>query len=210
MKHKKWPIYIWFLDKDLPKSAEYLTDKALLRSIDGCIGALVSTYFYMIGIRTKKFYDYFFAKERVQETMDRFFPNWPLSKKPSFAAYSRRESKWCKMCFENWSYAREYLEALLDEAAYRDGSEHASASFLPWLDLDMPHIDLPKARIDEVVLPWKAIEPRFRRVDVIEGYRLQFMSTFEDGDPFKAYGSCRRDIPQFVVEHFNLGMAMES
>lgn len=210
MKHKKWPIYIWFLDKDLSKSAEYLTDKALLRSIDGCIGALVSTYFYMIGIRTKKFYDYFFAKERVQETVDRFFQNWPLSKKPSFAAYSRRESKWCKMCFENWSYVREYLEALLDEAAYRDGSEHPSASFLQWLDLDMPRIDLPKARIDEVVLPWKAIEPRFRRVDVIEGYRLQFMSTFEDGDPFKAYGSCRRDIPQFVVEHFNLGTAMES
>ncbi len=64
MKHKKWPIYIWFLDDDLVKSANYLTDKALIRSIDGCIGALLSTYFYFIGIRSKKFYDYFLVKNR--------------------------------------------------------------------------------------------------------------------------------------------------
>lgn len=210
MKHKRWPVHIWFLDEDLHKSASYLTDKALLKSINGCVGALMSTYLYMIGIRSKKFYDYFFAKERYKETMDRFFPNWPLNKKPSFAAYNRRESKWCKMCFENWSYAKEYLSILLDEIAYRDGSENENALLLRWIDIDMPHIDLSKARISKVVLPWKAIDPRFRRVDVIEGYRLQFMSMFEDNDPFRAYGNCRRDIPDFVIRHFNASQSYES
>jgi hypothetical protein len=148
MKHKKWPIYIWFLDKDLQKSAESMTDKALLRSIDGCIGALLSTYFYMIGIRSKKFYDYFFAKDHMQETMDRFFPNWPSNRKPSYAAYSRKESKWCRMCLENYNYVKDYLVVLLEEAAYRDGQEHGLASIQRWIEYDMPHIDLPAAGLD--------------------------------------------------------------
>lgn len=210
MKHKKWPIYIWFLDNDLRKSAEFLTDKALLRSIDSCIGILMSTYFYMIGIRSKKIYDYFFSKERIDETMSRFFPSWPFKKKPSFNAYSRKESKWCRMCYENWSYAREYLSILLDETAYRNGSESEKAAFLNWLDYGMPSIDLPRVHLDKVYLPWKVVDPKFRRVDVIEGYRLQFMSTFEDNDPFKAYGSCKRDIPEFVLKHFNMQQTFES
>lgn len=210
MKHKRWPIYIWFLDKDLHMSAKYMTDKALLRSIDGCIGAIVSTYFYLIGIRSKKFYDYYFAKERLQGTMDRFFPNWPLSKKPSFAAYGHRESKWCKSCRENYDYLVNYLKMLFDEHEYRNASPHESTSFIDWLEMDMPHIELPHAGIDSIVLPWKVVEPRFRRVDVVAGYRLQFMSLFEDNDPFKAYGSCKRNIPQFVIDHFNGGQAFES
>lgn len=210
MKHKKWPIHIWFLDNDLQKSASYLTSKALAKSIDGCIGAMMSTYFYFIGVRSKKLYEWLFAKERMQETMDKFFPCWPLSSKPSFAAYGWKESKWCKMCRENFELCKSYLSALLDEAAWRDGHEHKCAPMLQWIVLDMPTIDLPAVGLDDVVLPWKAIDPKFRRADVIEGYRLQFMSTFEDNDPFKAYGSCKRDIPAFVLEHFNVSQAFES
>lgn len=125
-----------------------MTDKVLLRTIDGCIGALLSTYFYMIGIRSKKFYDYFFAKERVQETMDRFFPNWQSNRKPSYAAYSRKESKWCRMCLENYNYTKDYLTVLLEEAAYRDGQEHSLACIYHWIEHDMPHIDLPKAGLN--------------------------------------------------------------
>lgn len=210
MKHKKWPIYIWFLDKDLHKSASYLTDKALLRSIDGCIGALVSTHFYEIGIRSKKFYDYFFAKERADETIDRFFPSWPMSKKPSFAAYGRKESKWCRSCRENYDFTVAYLEALLDEHSYRDSSKHSGQAFYEWLVAGMMPCSLPKAGLEDIVLPWKAVDPKFRRVDTIEGYRLQFMESFEDGDPFKAYGSTCRDIPQFVIDYFNCSQALES
>ena len=204
MKHKKWPIHIWFLDDDLQKSASYLTNKALMQSINGCAGALVSTYFYFIGIRNKKFYDYFFNKDNVHETMDRFFPNWPLSKKPSFAAYGWKESKWCRMCRENFNYCKSYLSILLDEFSFRDRSGNENSRLLEWIDFDMPNIGLVDARLNEIYLPWKVVDPKFRRVDVVEGYRLQFMSTFEDNDPFKAYSSCPRDIPEFVIKHFRL------
>lgn len=136
-----------------------MTDKALLRSIDGCIGALLSTYFYMIGIRSKKFYNYFFDKAHARETLDRFFPNWPMKKNPSFNAYSRKESKWCKMCGENWRHTLQYLRALLDEIAWRDGSESEKSNILQWIDFDMPKIDLPDAGISNVCLPWKVIDP---------------------------------------------------
>ena len=109
-KVKKWPVYIWFLDEDLSKSASYLTDKALNRSIDGCIGALVSTYFYFIGIRSKKFYDYYFSKENASSTMSRFFADWPMKNFPKFNAYSRKESKWCRMCLEHLRCVIDYLD----------------------------------------------------------------------------------------------------
>ncbi len=210
MKHRKWPIYIWFLDQNLEESASFLTDKALLRSIDGCVGALLSAYFYMIGVRSKKFYDYFFSKENINETMERFFPNWPLKKKPSFSAYGRKESKWCRQCLENYNYVKKYLAILLNELEYRESTHNESAMVFSWISLDMPFIDLKPIGLHEVVLPWKAISPKFRRLNAIDGYRLQFMSTFEDNDPFKAYGLCKRDIPAFVLDHFNCSQSYES
>lgn len=210
MKHRSWPIHIWFLDQDLEVSAKSLTDKALLRSIDGCVGALLSTYFYMIGIRSKKFYDYFFSKENISSTMSRFFPNWPLKKKPQFSAYGRKESKWCRSCLENYNYTKQYLGILLDELEFRESAKNDAESVLSWIELDMPHIELPAIGLSKVVFPWKVVNPRFRRADIVDGYRLQFMSMFEDGDPFKAYGPCKRDIPQFVLDHFNSSQSYES
>lgn len=209
MKHKKWPIYIWFLDEDMQKSAQYLTDKALLRSVDGCIGAIVSTIFYFIGIRSKKFYDHFFSKENADETMNMFFCNWPLKKKPSFNAYSRKESKWCRSCHENFDYCVGYLGVLANELSWR-GLKNEAFDFLSWLHIDMPKFDFPYANLPNVVLPWKVIEPKFRREDIVLGYRLQFMDSFEDNDPFNAYSSCKRDIPEFVLKHFNSSQSFES
>lgn len=210
MKHKKWPIYIWFLDEDLQKSAQCLTDKALLRSIDGCIGALVSTVFYFVGIRSKKFYDYFFGKEHVAETMDRFFQSWPWKKKPSFSAYGRKESKWCRACHENCDYCLSYLEALVEEASWRSCGDASGYEMLLWAKDKISSLDFPYANIKNVTLPWKCVDPKFRRVDIVQGYRLQFIDSFEDGDVFKAYGSCKRDIPVFALEHSNASQAFES
>ena len=210
MKHKKWPIYIWFLDDDLVESAKALPEKELVKSIDGCIGALMSTVFYFIGIRSKKTYDYLFAKEREVETMAAKFKNWPLSKRPSFASYNRRESKWCRSCYENFCYCLEYLNVLQDEYAFRHGSTHPSYAFNGWLAFDAPKFEFPSAGISQVVLPWKVLEPKFRRVDIISGYRLKFLDSIEDGDPFKAYGNCARDIPEFVLKHFNASQLLES
>ena len=210
MKHiKKWPIYIWFLDEDLAKSAQYLTDKALHKSIDGCIGALTSTIFYFIGIRSKKFYDYFFSKDQIDQTMDHFFKNWSMKKKPSFNAYGRKESKWCRACHENYDYCFNYLKLLIDESEYRNNCNADWQRFIDWLSFDYPKFDFPYAKIKEVVLPWKCIDPRFRRMNIIDGYRLQFINSFEDGDMFKAYGSCKRDIPVFVLEYENANLVFE-
>ena len=203
MKHKSWPVHIWFLDEDLVMSAQHMTDKALLKSTDGCVGAIVSTIMHFIGIRSKKFYDYFFSKENAADTMDRFFANWPLKKKkPQFLAYGWKESKWCRSCHENLDYCIECLKALVDEVAYR-GMHHDGALFLSWLESDMPSIDFPYSSINEIVLPWKVLQPKFRRLDIVEGYRLQFIDSFEDGDMLKAYGNCCRDIPKFVLDYFN-------
>lgn len=208
MKHKKFTVYIWFLDADLQKSASFLTNGTLMKSIDGCIGAIISTYFYFIGIRSKKFYDYYFSKDNTDETMLRFFPNWPLNKKPHFSSYSHKESKWCRMCHENFDYIVSYLTVLLDEYAYRNGKSHINANFIDWLALDMPHMDFPYANVN-VILPWKTLDLKFRRENIIDGYRLKFMSTFEDDDPFKAYHNVPRDIPEFVCKHYSLNSALE-
>lgn len=116
MSHPKtYPIQIWFLDDDLRKSAEYQTNKSLLKSIDGCFQALVAARLYFIGIRSKIFFKHYFSTEKVHETMDRFFPLWPLKRRPSFQNYSSKTSKWTRMCLEHYSYVKLYLRFLLDE-----------------------------------------------------------------------------------------------
>lgn len=210
MKFKKWPIHIWFLDDDLQKSAEYLTDYALQKTVNGCIGALASTYMYFIGIRSKKFFSHYFSKENVSSTMASIFSGWPGKKKPTFTAYNWRESKWCRSCHENFSYICQYLSILIDECQYRSKDLHGQDAMLQWLENAVRNVDFPYAGIDKIHLPWKCIDPKYRRVDIVAGYRLQFMSMFEDNDPFKAYGACIRDIPQFVLDYFNANAIHES
>lgn len=208
-KHKKWPIYIWFLDDDLNMSASYLTDRALLQSIDGCIGALISSYFYLIGIRSKKFYDYFFSKENVDETMSKHFYCWPSKKKkPSFAAYSRKESKWCRSCLENFNYVLRYLEILVDEFSYRHSKADERLSIFYWIKENLSSVDIPSIGLEKIILPWKCIDPKFRQQNVIDGYRMQYVSSFKNPNPFDEYGACVRDIPQFVLELSNCDLIL--
>lgn len=178
-----------------------------MKSIDGCVGAIISTYFYFIGIRSKKFYDYYFAKERISETMLNFFPNWPLEKKPSFSAYGYKESKWCRQCHENYDYAVSYLSALLLEYEYRNGRQHLSSKLLDWLSFDMPKIDFPYANISNITLPWKSLDIKYRIPNIVDGYRKKFIDSLEDDDPFKAYGGVPRDIPDFVIDAYNKSTA---
>ena len=142
--------------------------------------------------------------------MERAFSCWPLKKKPSFASYSWKESKWCRMCHENFDYIMEYLSILLDEHVMRFKSEHIMTPAHEWLQCAMQQLDFPYAKLKSVVLPWKVVDPRFRCVDLVEGYRKAFISQLEDGDPFKAYERCARDIPQFVLEKSNVVNAFES
>lgn len=213
MSKKRYPIHIWFLDNDLLMSAQMLDDKSLVKTIDGCIGCIVSTCMHLVGIRSKKFYSYFFSKENAQSTIQEKFQGWPLDKNPKFNAYGWKEAKWCRMCHENYDYVVSYLSALLDEYAYRHSSMHASYSILQWATtsrvIDSFPYAFPYAGIKDVVLPWKSIDPRFRSIDIVEGYRKQYCSQIEDGDAFAAYARCKRDIPQFVVDTFSLSNTFE-
>lgn len=209
-KKRKHVVHVWFLDNDLSKSAEMLTDKCLIKTIDACIGCIVSTCMYLAGIRSRKFYSYFFSKENIDETMSTKFIGWPLHKKPSFNAYSWVESKWCRMCHENYDLVVNYLSILLDEYTQRHSSMHPSYPALQWAEVNEITASFPYASIEDVIFPWKAVDPQFRTEDIVGGYRKQYCATqIEDGDAFKAYSKCKRDIPAFVVEAFNLKDAFE-
>lgn len=205
MSHPKlYPIQIWFLDDDLQKSAEYQTNKTLMKSIDGCYQALVAARLYFIGIRSKTFFKHYFSKVCLKETMDRFFPLWPLKRLPSFQNYSSKTSKWTRMCLEHYEYVRMYLRDLLDEYQFRFKKEHGLAKFLEWMSTDAPPLEIPEAHLTKISIPWKCLNPKWRRKILVDGYRQQFVHSFEDDDAFKAYqGSCR-DIPDFVDKHFML------
>ena len=111
------------------------------------------------------------------------------------------------LCLEHYEYVKKYLDILLSEYEFRFGKQHGLTKFLEWEEVDAPKLSIPNGNIKKICLPWKCLDPRWRRKDIIEGYRLQFMSSFEDDDAFKAYNGSRRDMPDFVVKHFKLDVA---
>ncbi len=86
--------------------------------------ALICTRFYFIGLRNKKFYKYYFDKERKEETMERFFPLWPLKQSPKFMQYTSKESKWTRKCKEHYDYIKQYLDILLEAQEKKELKAH--------------------------------------------------------------------------------------
>lgn len=206
---KKFPTQIqaWFLDNDLSKSAQYQTNWSLDISLVGCEHALICARMYFIGIRSKKFYEHFFNKDNIASTYSRFFPNWPLKKKPTFIHYTSKLSKWCRQCNEHYTFIQDYLDILLCEYEYRHKKPHEMRKVYDWLCSSAPDLSIPNANLKSINIPWKPLKARYRRKDIIEGYRLQFMACFKDDDAFNAYNGTMRDIPDFVVKHFKLDIA---
>lgn len=159
--------------------------------------ALITTRFYFIGIRNKKIYNYLFDNIRKDETMDKYFPLWPLKQKPSFMQYSSKESKWTRKCKEHYDYVKQYFNILLDEYTYRFGKEHDLQKLLEWLEFDAPLLNIPLGKLSKITLPWKSIDKKFRRKNIIDGYRLQFMNSLEV-KPDIAFLKTKRDTPKFV------------
>lgn len=204
MKYKLANVQIWFLDKDLHKSAEYLCDAALNKTIEGCFAALVDVRFYAAGIRNKRAYQYYFSNENKYDTMNKLFQDWPFRKQPQLKYYTARASKWTRLCKEHVKYVLSYMEILLEEYQYRKSHPHVLSKFIEWSRLiDLPSI-LPPSGKSTVILPWKSLKVCFRRRNIIEGYRLQYMDTFLWQDPISQYGSSDRDVPDFVIKHFHL------
>lgn len=200
MRYKAYPIQIWFLDDDLCMSAQYLSNKYLNATINGCFNALVSSRMYYIGIRSVKFYKYYFSKERVFETTDKFFPSWPLPYAPKFKSYDTKTTKWCRMCKEHYDYVKQYLTYCLGEYEYRFGKQHQLDKFLEWDQFDAPTIPIKNANLKKLVLPWKCLNPKYRKKDIVEGYRLQYKHLIKD--PFGEYSTTRRDIPSWLLDNY--------
>lgn len=202
MKNKFYPIQIMFLDENLNKSAEYQTNKTLIKSINGCIQALLSARFYYNGIRSKKIYDWYFNKEKLLLSLQDFFPGWPLKKKPSYSQYSSRTSKWCRQCKEHYDLVMKYLDIMLLEYDYRFNKQHNSQIIYDWILMQAPELKIPYANLNKIVLPWKCLNPKYRKRDIVQGYRTQYLYSIEE--PFEAYNDSKRDIPDFVLQFFNL------
>ena len=165
--------------------------------------ALIAARFYFIGIRSKKIYDYMFDDAHREMTLETHFPMWPLQQKPGFLQYTSKESKWTRKCKEHYDYVKQYFNILLDEYLYRFKKEHGLHKLAEWLDFDAPKLAIPVANMSKIVVPWKNIDIRWRRKNIINGYRLQFMNTLE-GKPEEVFMKTRRDIPDFVIKHFSL------
>ena len=199
MKQKAYPIQIWHLDEDPQVSASYLSNGLLHKSIKGCIQALLATRFYFIGIRSKKFYKFFFSKEKKEETMDKFFPLWPFEKPPLFTGYESRQSKWCRKCKEHVDYIVQYLDALLLEYEFRFKKSHASAKFLEWQENDAPQLKIPEGHLKKVTMEWKCLNPKFRSKNIIEGYRAQCKALLQN-EGIKIRDFTNRDMPSFLLD----------
>ena len=104
-----------------------MSNKLLKKTIDGCIQAIVNARLYCAGIRSPKFYKHYFGRDKIQETMDRLFPCWPLHRFPGFLKFSSRESKWARICKNHYDYILRYLDFLLNEHAFRFKREHDNA-----------------------------------------------------------------------------------
>lgn len=198
------PVQVWFLDEDLTVSARYMTNEALDKSIRGAVAVLLDAIFYASGIRTKKAYEFYFSRDKRDETIDRVFPGWPFRKQPAMKYYTSRTSRWARQCGEHFEYMFEYLDIMLAEYESRKSRRHQMAGFSDWLAGS--GFGLPKANLKTIALPWKALKKRFRRKDIIEGYRLQYCWSIPEGDVYGAYKNTERDIPDFVIKHFGLDM----
>ena len=111
------------------------------------------------------------------------------------------------MCREHTKYVLSYMSVLLDEYQYRRSRPHLLNKFADWAEaIDLPSV-LPVSGQANIILPWKSLKMRFRRKDIIEGYRLQYMDTFLWQDPIGAYGSSDRDVPEPVIKKFGLDTA---
>lgn len=75
------------------------------------------------------------------------------------------------MCREHYDYVKSCLRHLLDEYQFRFKKEHGLAKFLDWLEIDAPQLDIPEAHLSKISIPWKCLNPRWRRKILVDGYR---------------------------------------
>ena len=102
--------------------------------------------------------------------------------------------------------AKDYLRICLEEELFRFGKNrksHEIGNLLVLMD-DGFCQKIPKGNLSKIVLEWKSIPTRYRKKDIIEGYRSLFLSKIEN--PFETYAMSKRDVPTFVMDKFKLSV----
>ena len=192
---------IIFLDTNLDLSAQYLTNKHLDNCIKSCNDVLLSSLFYMIGIRSKKFHKFYFSGDKRKESMDKWFPTYPLKSGPAFIKYNSQEARWCRKCKNHYDYILRYFESLLNEYAYRFHNDHKLYEMLDFFKMIMYEISVKYGirvvyiRDLKITLPWKSLPVRYRKKNIIEGYRAYYVHQIFD--PIGDYMGSSRNVPEF-------------
>lgn len=91
------------------------------------------------------------------------------------------------------------MDALLTEYEFRNGKPHGLDKFLEWVEYDAPPLKIPVGNIKQIVVPWKVLNPKYRKKDIYEGYRLQYKAMLEN-DGIKVDAFKKRDIPEFLIQ----------
>ena len=190
---------VWFLYEDLGKSAQSLTNEFLNKSIKNALQLIVCTHYYYKGIHTKKIFDYLFAKDRREQSIDNYFPGFNCKYSFKFALYKNRVAKWARACKENYSLLAAYLICMLEEWSYRFPRKPHKFCDVACYFLDENNIvdKLPNANLKVVLPEWKSIPLKYRFKDIYLSYRKFYKSKIKD--PFKEYEKVSRDIPDFLI-----------
>lgn len=198
------PVLI-FLDENHDTSARYLTNQYLDFCIRNTCQVLMCSLFYSIGIRSKTFYKHYVCKERWADTKARFFPTYPLSTMPKFSFYNSQEARWCRKCQNHYYYLVDSLDSMLNEFSFRFNKDHElyeMADFLRFAPIKMQlSVRCRMATLkhaSKLQLPWKNLPPKYRRKNIIQGYREFFRSQIPS--PLDAYIGTKRDVPDFLVD----------
>lgn len=192
-----------FLDEDLVKSAQALSNLHLEMMIRNTSQILFCGLFYFIGIRNKKFYDFYFGKERKSESIAKWFPTYPMRKFPSFKFYNSVESRWVRKCGDHMSYLIDYFDILLEEHCFRYNRDHELYELKYFFDTIIPTLGaargivIPFVNLKKIVIPWKNLDPRFRKKDLIEGYRKYYR--YIVWNPYVQCGDTKRDLPEWLT-----------
>ena len=169
---------------------------------------MICSLLYMVGIRNKKACKFYFSKDRKTESLQKFFPEWTLKEAPKFVKYNSPESKWCRQCKNHYDVILTYFEKLLIEYSYRYGRDHELYDMLYFLKMEHYFLSLrfgySIGYINglKIHLPWKNLPLKYRKKDIIEGYRQYYKNLIID--PFFEYDGSKRDIPEFLFDGNNI------
>ena len=201
------PILL-FLDENPEKSATYLTNFILKKSVERACQVLMCSIYYVLGFRTKTIFRHYFSKDRWHETKFTYLPKYPLDTIPKYTFYTSVEARWCRKCLQHYNYVSKYFSAMLDEWFYRFGKEHPLEEMREFLmTFPMEHsvatgVLMPSLKDkSKMQFPWKNLPLKYRRKDIVSGYRAYYRHIVPSNTLFDG---TRRDVPEFMVEREEL------